>query len=302
MHILLLFFVSISYASITEPHVKWAKPNINVCWGTKAHFSETSLSRETKSFKIDVEDFLPFNDDQKNFIKTLVNTEYTSKKTGIHFEGWKDCNETLNESDVVLLRVEKHHYPEGSASLANGIAALNYNLSYPIAIEKNYSNLKRYVLLKTYRDPVILKKVSDTESISITALHEFGHIAGLRHEHADQDQYRSDPNCKRQGFWSNDYLSTTSKRTSRYDHNSIMSYCFILQRVRKVTGLEFKARNQFSKLYLTDETLFTSEKAGLRKLFKVRIGLSKKDIHALKCLYVYDNAIQKEICHRNFEP
>ena len=302
MHILLLLFVSLSYASITEPHVKWEKNNITVCWGDKEHFRETYLSREDKPYKMATDDFLPYTSYQKNIIQTAVNTEYTPERTGIHFTGWKDCHESLSESDVVLLRVEKTHYPEGSASLANGVAERNYNASYPIAIRKNHSRLKRYVLLKTYRDPVILKKVSDDESLIITTIHEFGHIGGLRHEHADQDQYRNDPNCKRQGYRSGDFISSTSRRTSSYDTNSIMSYCFMLHRARKVTGLDFKARNQFSKLYLEDETLFTSEKAGLRKHFKVRIGLSKKDIHALKCLYVYDDVLQKKVCHRNYEP
>lgn len=293
MPFLLLALISFCYASLTEPHVKWARKNIDVCFGTSADFGSTSLSQETRSYKISPSDLLLFTDAQKNVIQNIVNTEFTEARTGIHFVGWRDCSESP-KSDVVLFRAERSDLPEGSASLANGITRGVNNLSYPVAVEKNPSELKRFVLLKTHRNQKILKMVTDNESLSITTLHEFGHIAGLRHEHADRDNAALDKNCIRQGFISNDGLSTTTLRTSTYDPNSIMSYCFMLHRVRKETGLNFKAWSETSKLFLTDKTLYTQ----IGRRFEVRIGLSKKDLHALKCLYLFDPEKIKNTSHQ----
>lgn len=300
----LLFTIGLSFAGVTEPAIKWTKSQVTVCWGSSEHFRESTLSeeqeRKQRMYKASEEDFLPFTNHQKQLIRNLITNEYTPVKTGIHYVGWEDCSSTLEKSDVILFRTERHDFPEGSASLANGIAEAQNNASYPVWIAKNYSTNKRFVMLKTYRDPV-LSKVSDDESLSITAVHEFGHLSALRHEHADHEYSQKDPNCKRAGFWSRDALSSSSKKMSTYDPNSIMSSCFMLLQVRKETGLNFKAKDQYSKLYLTDPSLFKVEEENRKKLYTVKIGLSKKDVHALRCLYMFDSKKQTEICHKYYD-
>lgn len=284
--------------SVGELSAKWNKLAVTVCWLddealNRAEYAEGTLRRigNTSSF-------IKAPDDLKANIKSLVNSEYTIDKTGIHFAGWESCKDTPSY-DVQILVVNDKMIAGGTASLGR-LADLNKD--YALVNEHQ----KGFVRLNLYDTPKL--KITSVESVLSTALHEFGHLAGLRHEHVQSPSIICNLNFERPG--------TKTSTFSAYDPSSLMDYCLISlveihlgKNFYVTTGtvtslpksLPSIAYDKVKKY--TDETIFTKTQVNENLMeYKVRTGLSKGDVHGLRCMYVYGPEEFAEKCHKGYIP
>ena len=226
---LALFAVfSIQYvnASVYERELLWNKSEVVVCFyddESQVQLTEERMGENAKYI------LLPFTNSQKVFTKKLINANYTKEETGISFIGWKNCSE-LSNFDVILFRIEpkKNELLDFSGKSSIGVGGIKYEKEL---IPNGYE--KSRILIYRFR--------------SSTLLHEFGHIAGFRHEHIRIESKR-DPNCftyaqanysrglnhNGRNLWYRqfvklskglDVLYRSSQFGSFYDPNSIMNYC-----------------------------------------------------------------------------
>lgn len=186
--------VANGYASMFT-YNRWQQNTVQVCF--------VNPDRDTvDGFTIDA-----FSQDEKAHVQQWVNEEYTAERTGIHFSGFQSCEQSLNPDVVIYLRSETVSIGPGRVELAS--ATLGQTPARPSI---------RY---QSARGAVYLSRSGLTKSVVI---HEFGHVAGLYHEHdhpdADQACHYNDAHDK-QVYAYRGYLP--------YDHDSIMSYCVINQ-------------------------------------------------------------------------
>lgn len=303
--------------SISEPITKWKKKEVKVCFATKLDWSQSRISRPQGLGPITkTDEGLPFTLEQKDLIKNIVTTNYTKTETGISFIGFDDCEKTP-EADVYVFRMDHRATLYGKANI--GQSSLYRKVDDKVVFYRLNNNLgKEYVLLNTFDDNQVTnpqatvtaanqkrkRKTTHDEQLQLTTLHEFGHIAGLRHEHARIEDAENDFNCQTT-FKSPDKLkekeAATTKAFGVYDPNSIMSYCF-LRKVNQQIGTSFVLREQGDMpINLTDETLYTKTKVGTDVYkYEIKIGLSAMDKHTLRCLYAYGKAEFADKCHPDF--
>lgn len=282
--------------SIGELTAKWNKKDITVCWLddeslNRAEYADATLKRIGEGSA-----FVKASDDLKTKIKGIIQSEYTLERTGIYFVGWESCKETP-AYDIQILFINDKTVSGGKASVGR---LTDLNIDYTLVNEHQ----KGFVQLNLYDSPHL--KITGEESILSTALHEFGHLAGLRHEHIQSPSIICNPNLERPTV-------RTSVFTA-YDPNSIMDYCLIAL-IENHLGKNFYVRTGSSeapnptlpsisyenvKKY-TDETIFTKIQINSDLMeYKVRTGLSKGDVHGLRCMYVYDSAEFAQKCHKGF--
>ncbi len=325
IHFLPFFLLSLSIAysgefSGVEPFIKWNKRKVSVCFGVKSHLRKVHSS--VNYISDEPFDFQYFDQNLKQVVKETVKKEYTVSKTGIEFVGWKNCN--ANPIEDVIIFTHTLDYKSSKNGETLGMATMGESGDF----ERRFSMLeggyygdpgffnkgrgKSFIFL-TYRPEKYNElRLSSLKSLKLTTLHEFGHLSGLRHEHA-RFEGAFDPNCLSSGTRTRETLNVTTVLTSTYDSNSIMNYCWMrvlrkagdniiltngnYKTVEKILLFGLDDLLEFKFFSLNDSSLLTREKVG-KDLYKVKmnIGLSQKDKHALKCLYVdgYDN------CHKDF--
>lgn len=269
--------------SIGEPNVTWLKRKIHVCWHTGGN---------------------DFAAEQKAAVQKIVEQEYTTSRTGISFVGWEDCQSLTSEQyDLMIIQdnillpsnetVEKYRSfnSEGSAVLGQGAAEQlkteTNQATRVVRKSKGFFNrdVMKPVMYLLYRpsfrmyDPYF----HALEELQMVALHEFGHVAGLRHEHI-RSEAKNDPNCKnmqepKPGTPVEELMSTAATYTD-YDPNSVMNYCW--------GATLAKFGNVVNELpNIPDESLYTTVKDRVTgiKTYTIKIGLSAKDLITLNKLY-----------------
>jgi hypothetical protein len=278
------FSISVSYAgtsSIVEPMTVWPKTEVTVCFGTQDDLARTALP--------DTQMMIPYTAHEKEVLKSAVNNEFTPEATGIHFVGWEDCRADLKPDAILFAQDSERYGGGGQASM--GYHGEKYDEGYrslpqEILDEKGWST---YVLLRTGPS---LGKLTDDQRLSYIGLHEFGHLAGLRHEHI-RPEAKDDWICKLTG--DADGLEQPGKLTSytgKYDPISIMSYCFNTF-MAEYAGLSFQEKD-FQPLPAFDPKRMSRSDDGT---ITMNIGLSSLDQHALRCLYTYSPEVKAAICH-----
>ena len=309
---LILLTSSYTFAGVPiESRVGWSKKSIKVCFGNNDHRNYT--------FAIyDKAEFIEYTKKQKEWIKQIITQEYKISEVGIEFTGWEDCNSKASNADVVILRAEPNvveilddsgltNERGGRATLGErGNASTSINALTNIethSYEKSTLDYLNYVIINTRVGGE--KRIGAENFIKLTALHEFGHTAGLRHAHLKLKEAQADENCKRTSTLKlsqeDTYVSTIF--TGPFDNNSVMNYCYFNLLVEN--GLSFKEKSlSGTPMVLTDPSLYTTKATDPAWLSKkprvqidVRIGFSAMDKHALKCLYVFDEATKKERCN-----
>lgn len=201
------FIINQAPASIYERGAEWDKDEIVVCFlDDFSQLNDTTIRADNESSR--KQKFTPnfLDTNSKDRIKKVINTYYTKKLTGISFIGWKNCSES-NEYDVMLMRGDKYQRkilpskkPEFNAAAFIGDPSKETKYYHP-KIKKGY---------------IIFNKIND-----YVISHEFGHVAGLRHEHVHPDAVKVEKNCNAKYFTED--LSTAV--ILEYDSASIMNYC-----------------------------------------------------------------------------
>ncbi len=198
---LLMLVPLASMATPTEPEVAWSKKEVTVCFGDNTHkrFSAAiSLSGQ----------FADFSDKEKKAIKSIITQEYTSETTGISFVGWEDCQPDVINADVVLLRPDLPDSREsGAYTEVGGVATIGERGWLTKRVDERTQkevdvyvkwpqDLPRKNVITISTKQAQSKKVGAEKYIQMLALHEFGHTAGLGHQHLRKEAAKADPNCK----------------------------------------------------------------------------------------------------------
>lgn len=206
--IFLIFNVSNVYSGVHTKNL-WPYNEIKTCFAQP----ENSV-RVIDPYKINVQHFPDFH---RLWVITWVRQEYTAKRTGIHFIGFKDCEETP-DADVVIFY--NRNTPDGKKTRygQHGLAFHGYK---PGKIE-GYSHAANFI------------SISSSGFTKSTVIHEFGHVASLAHEQSHPDAYKTEKadcsSVKKEKYM--DYFNYES-----YDRKSVMNYCWIHRVGNEMEGL-----------------------------------------------------------------
>ena len=218
IHSLIFFSLQLPALAVAGiySHNLWERKEISVCFAgpEKELRIENGHELKIKNWK---------KRDKKN-IEFWVNEEFSPERTGIHFVGWKSCTVTT-ESDVVLF-YNSNSYVE--RFVHGGLDGLAGDLG-PRRVESVSG-------FPWARSMVAISKTGMNKG---TAIHEFGHVAGLAHEHNHYDAPKYDKSCPH-------YRPTFSRKLeyTTFDPASIMSYCSL--RLKKLSDGDV---NLLKKIY-----------------------------------------------------
>lgn len=311
MWIFLLFFASLSFAgpfSTGEPVFKWNKSNITVCWLNKERIPYEKFNQfQIKRLSTIEDSLITPQTSLKSFIQKTITEEFTKEKTGITFTGWKDCYNSGPVDTILLIG------NDGSVNSTTGTSNIGRGISFgstEVIPEGKYA----YVYLNVFYKPGKIKITADNY-YKLLAIHEFGHLAGLRHEHI-RPEAQKDYLCRDM-----ELVEVPTRHTSffsTYDPSSIMNYCFnnfvqgkggvvfysypsarpdLREKYKNLNLFEEKEVSQFR-----DRSLFQVTTSSELTQYKLRIGLSFKDIHGLKCLYKYSASEFLQKCQKLYGP
>lgn len=283
--------------SIGEPQSKWPKNKVSVCWGETKHLKETEFSDRDKP----ITDNFDSNQEKENAkveIQKIIEENYKVETTGIEYIGWKKCNDDPSKVSEDLIIFIGNPDAETS-SLASTIG------------KKSDSQKKSGVILKllTEKAANYLKPLEFTKFL---ALHEFGHVAGLRHEDIH-------PDCP---YKSNEKSANPITVFRDYDSMSVMSYHF-MDSLNLLTGFNFKLNKdgnaealatwklsgtpeqawswtnispKLPKSFFEDTRITKQVDAKGNESYSFNLALSEGDMRSLKCIYVYSDEEKKRLC------
>lgn len=224
------WLVQATFASIAEPGTIWKSTRPTVCWADQKNWVNSTVLELGDSF-LSAKQISPFSSVQKALIKAAIESNYTQNSVGMSFEGWSDCSITP-KADIYLIHIDSPFQGGGMASIGqNGEPVCDEEYANCV-YHKMATKKKAFVLLNTYPFPE--HKVSEEEALQIQAIHEFGHAAGLRHEHARVEDARKDPACQEIGYDLGDSEDKSTTRYGPYDPSSMMSYCYLFKIVNKL--------------------------------------------------------------------
>jgi len=289
--------------SIAEENFKWNKNQISVCWaGEKiSDLNLTTLITENLQKKYKSDQFILPDLYLKKLIQDTVSVEFTPDETGIYFTDWENCHG--DDWDLMIL-VGKTSSPgtNGFALLGQGALITESLINMrPIDLDQR----KSYVFF----DKDFIKKSSNY--VKKTILHEFGHVAGLRHEH-DRKEAKKDPICRELYITTTEIAFPGTTFYGDYDPSSIMNYCFLNF---KRDADSFMAKNKLNALESLDAKNLGQIKLSMvnhlrpgrnvtresisdnEVLFKLLPKLSEGDRHTLKCLYIYEGLDYEKNCN-----
>ena len=209
-----------SEQSIAEPLVKWQKSELQVCF---------SPNLDGKAFTLE----------EQEVIKSALVREYTAEKTGAYFMGFKLCKKGNHLSaDVTVMPFEnlKNGTPQNKyLGLTSGIGqdghaemSMQWNFIKGTFTQKIgiYERGKNKVVVRMVSGRPFEGGMQPLQVLELTALHEFGHVLGLRHEHARREA-PYDLNCKVMETELSEEEYSTTVHFGNYDPNSIMNYCWM---------------------------------------------------------------------------
>ena len=239
---------------IVSTENKWPDKDVQVCWKQpKKNRSETRF---------------------RKIVREVVEREYTIQRTGIHFVGWMEC-EKYHTRDIVEIGFRYFRKDLGFARVGGGA-----KLGYPENTTDSYSFVS-FSVFAGKKNPLLPTE----DSLKETAIHEFGHVAGLVHEDNIRDNW--------------DFQKWGQTQTSAYDTNSLMSYTF--EAMINERGLKF-IQSPSLRLVRSDPMNTMIRKTADKEEVEIRITLSSGDLHALRCLYVYEDTLRERICRADEEP
>ena len=304
MKVLLLLFAYINFAQATprssaEYLSRWKKLEINVCWLDNRPIQKQDFTNRRLG-EVDplMESRTTFNSIYKAKVQEIVSAEYTKERTGIHFIGWKSCQE-MEQYDLVIITADTY-----APEIFEDDFFFNYLLGQAVIgridnwlTSSNMPEDKKSYVYLNLDTQGLAPLVSVFDGVLSTALHEFGHVAGLRHEQIRLEA-QVDPICTK--FSLGEKPNKDTRFFSVYDPTSIMNYCF-LNMTGQRTGMIFTSDSQIYD-ELDDSIVASTKVADGKTQYKVRWGLSRGDVHGLRCMYVYKEEEFKEKCNKDFQP
>lgn len=305
-----------SAPGIIEPLVSWTKQSIHVCW-------RNGVEQDPAFAKND------FNDIKKQAVREIVQQEYTIDRVGIEFVGWENCNELQPGSfdfEIIqdnfaaesnsIVKPYRDQSVEGLAFMGEGGGCYRITENDPFAEQpkvsvgyyrRNSKTEKKVYLLFIDLNDLFENSFTSLKRLQSTALHEFGHVAGLRHEHIHPDAME-DSNCQYMGrdFTVSEKPYDTTRIVSEYDPNSIMNYCWLATLETKglimselPNMVDDSLFEKINRVEVSKKTVYVGKKPNQKKKtvtvkkpvteYRFRVGLSERDVAALQALYLYNN-------------
>lgn len=163
-----------------------------------------------------------FHKTEVSVIQQWLEAEYSPERTGISFHGFSPCAEA--QADIILFRGSEGGLIGGQASLGP---------KRPGSVQ-GYPQARGYVLIYD------IKKSS--------VVHEFGHVAGLMHEHLHPDAFSREGKCVQQ-FAGSPAAFDAQNFYSTYDYESVMNYCAVNAPGGESLGLSSGDLNALRELY-----------------------------------------------------
>ncbi len=210
----LILASSTATAGIYRPDGAWPDRDVSVCFAARG-LRMTTLERQRDTHAWPAR--------RKEQVRAWVEQEYTAARTGIHFTGWQDCADAP-DADAVLFYSRGNPLITAFVGDTSGQASIgpydHPESRLPVPVP-HYPRARGYVWLNS------------SGFNRSTTLHEFGHLAGLHHEHHRREaQY--DPACRLQ---ETGFARPGAVTHGRYDYHSIMNYCFIFAPENRDAGL-----------------------------------------------------------------
>lgn len=219
-------FLSLQSAQsgIIEPKTIWDKKRIVACfYNEKSQLNGTSVGSYDQAREIFRFRPKELSKREKQKVVDVVMKNFSEQRTGIHFVGFKDCSQT-QEFDVVVMEA-KGNIPLLSRPSFNGRAVIG-----EAGELSSLANGDSGFFDKSGRIPTVALTVQKAGTI----VHEFGHVAGLRHEHIHEDAF-DDRNCENPiiplDFDKPESIEKPHSTTlfyTDYDSQSIMNYCWLI--------------------------------------------------------------------------
>jgi hypothetical protein len=316
MRLLLLSFVlaKTAFGGMTVGGARWSTNSVEVCFAAKDQARSSRFGEDSKTFPTHPSRVRLKNptDSERALIESTIRGEYRLDSTGFEFTGFSECTP---ETKAKIFIYVGQGGPLGAGNIGENmkidkfwtyrdeegrqiVSPVYVKLSTALPGYLYFQNLKS---LSGERSALTPK-----ERLSLTALHEFGHAAGLLHEDERPETNRN-PNCEFMNAQSMFRVSQPIPLTP-YDPASIMSYCFI-DFLKNKTGLRYQvARPGVDPSTLAPSGLPILAWPGLffedssrilrtvdfvdRSEFTIHLGLSEKDRRSIRCIYSPSSA-----CH-----
>ncbi len=228
--------ISLNASMIVVNKFKWEFSTVKVCWLAKGRLPEPKL----KNFR--------------DVVRQSVVDNFMKEEVGIEFVGWENC-QPGNDSQVQITLeagLGRKFFVGGSVDKVG-----RFDLSTTGGNIEMSSLRFQYFLGRT----ILFTSEKENQIISNLAVHEFGHIAGLDHEH--------EPVPGRERPVDPDKFI----RVSVKDPYSVMDYA------------------NMPDFNSNDGLIFNSS---------IQINLSELDKHGLRCLYLYSADLVKTLCQPNY--
>jgi hypothetical protein len=218
-----LLILNAANAGIIEPKTLWDKNKIVTCfYNEKPQLIGTavkSYDHARKHYRFRPKEL---SRREKQKVTEVALRNFSEQRTGIHFVGFKDCSQTPS-FDLIIMEA-KGRIPILSRPSFNGRAVIGEDGELAKMPNGDTGFFDKSGLIPT---------IALTVQKAGTIVHEFGHVAGLRHEHIHEDAPQ-DKNCESPlvpiDFDKPESIekphSTTLFHTN-YDPQSIMNYCWL---------------------------------------------------------------------------
>lgn len=277
--------LSSPHGATIDPSMKWDRLAIRVCWGRPENLDKICTVGPTSLRGANLKALSP--KDERHFrtqVQEVVTQEFTAQATGIHFVGWENCSADAPYDAAIFLRNRPQDEAEWTVTGESSIG----KCAHLESVEAS-PGLTPYVGLHIQSLGASNARLSLEDHVRMVALHEFGHLAGLHHE-ANWVENTSDTPARYR-----------IERTSELDATSIMNYDFLELLMKQGLNFSQKKSSPLIRADAMNVRLTPSLPEGSENV-AIRPGLSAGDVHALKCLYLYDAEIKLKTCNKGFKP